>query len=150
LTQWLSGDALRFDFVFPHEEGTFPLKLEYELLEMLFREQIENQTISLFPAHNHVPGAAATEGAKPKFEDRFAGIRTESAAVELCRDRARTSMCHCLAVSMRDHPLEIEETSVTRLLLAEAKPTILHGRDDEPLGVDDWHEALERLLQIWV
>ncbi len=46
LTQWLSGDALRFDFAFPHEDGTFPLKLEYELLEMLFREQIENQTIA--------------------------------------------------------------------------------------------------------
>ncbi len=96
-----------------------------------------------------MPGAAK-EGGKLKTEDKFARIRTEGGAVELCRDRARKSMCQCLTLSMRDHRLEIEEASVTRLILAEAKPTILHGHDDEPLLAEEWHEALERLLQIWV
>ena len=153
LTLWLSGDALKFDFVFPHEEGSFPLKLEYELLEMLFREQIENQTISLYPAHDFVPGAtpvAAREGAKPRVADRFQRIRSERDVVELCQDRARKSMCHCLTLSMRDRPLEIENTSVTRLQMADAVPTLAHSGDDEAVPMDEWHEALERLLQIWV
>jgi hypothetical protein len=153
LTRWLSSDALKFDFVFPHDDGSFPLKLEYELLEMLFREQIENHTVSLYPGHDLIPGAtpaAVKEGGKPKFDDRFEKIHSEREVIELCRDRARKSMCHCLTLSMRDRPLEIEDTSVTRLHIGEAKPAMMHWPDEEPVLVDEWHEALERLLQIWV
>ena len=50
LTEWLSTDALRFDFFLPGEGDETPLQHEHDLLETLLREQIANGTVGLLPA----------------------------------------------------------------------------------------------------
>ena len=47
LIDWLSTDALKFELVFLGEEGKLALTHEYQLLELMFREQIQNGTIDL-------------------------------------------------------------------------------------------------------
>ncbi len=153
LVQWLSQDALQFEFVFPHEEGAFPLRLEYELLEMLFREQIENKTVALHPSHDHLPGAPRAqinEIVRPGEENKLNRTCSENQAIELCRERSKRSLCHCLTMSMQDHPLAIDDTVVTRLMLNAASPTLAHAAVTDPEVMEEWHEALERLLQICV
>src|SRR5262249_2100075 len=146
-------DALNFEFAFPHDEGAFPLRLEYELLEMLFREQIENKTVSLYPAKGHLPGAAPTplpDIRRPSPDDQFPRLHRESQVMDLCRERSKRGLCHCLTISMQDRPLEIEDTVVSRCLLNQPMPGLVHGVDGEFEAMEEWHEALERLLQIWI
>ena len=47
LSEWLSTDALKFEFLLVQDKGSKPLGQEGALLEMLFREQIENQTVEV-------------------------------------------------------------------------------------------------------
>src|SRR5262245_45654975 len=147
LCDWLSDDALRFDFVFLHADESFPLRHEYELLEMLFREQIENGTVHLYPARHLLPDAPAdTRRPKP---DEFAAIHTPAELVTLCRSRAQRSLCQLLTVSMTDQPQEIEDTPVARLNLADAQPALAHLAETAPKELE-WPAALEKLLQLWV
>jgi hypothetical protein len=136
LTDWLSADALQFDFVFLHEDGSFPLKLEFELLEMLFREQVANGIVRLFPS-------------KSRPNDDFAQTHTPEELADHCRRMARRSLCHLLAVSMQDRPQQIEDTTIARLMLSNAQPTLVHATDDSATP-SEWPAALEKLLQLWV
>jgi hypothetical protein len=147
LCDWLSADALHFDFVFLHEDDAFPLRHEYELLEMLFREQIENGTVTLYPACHLLPDAAS-DSRRPK-SDEFAATHTPADLLTLCRSRAQRSLCQLLAVSMSDHPQKIEETPVARLKLGDAQPTLVHAAENVPKA-HEWPAALEKLLQLWV
>jgi hypothetical protein len=148
LTDWLSADALRFDFVFLHEDGSFPLRHEYELLEMLFRERIDNGTVRLYPARHLLPGVSATADAR-RASDTFAAAHTPADFAALCRARSQRSLCQVLTVSMNDQPIELDDLPVARLTLAEANPSLVHAGEAE-LATLEWPAALERLLQLWV
>ena len=126
LIDWLSTDALEFDLVFLGNDEKIALNHEYNLLELMFREQIENGTIRLMtlPSERHV--------------------------AEHCQLRARRSLCHCLTISTIDRQLEAEETAVTRLVIRNSRPELAHELDEEPTAMEEWSDALERLLQIWV
>jgi hypothetical protein len=147
LNDWLSADALHFDFVFLHEDHAFPLRHEYELLEMLFREPIENGTVTLYPARHLLPDATP-DSHRPK-PDEFAATHSPPELMTLCRSRAQRSLCQLLAVSMSDQPQEIEETPVARLILGDAPPTLAHAGENLPKA-QEWPVALEKLLQLWV
>jgi hypothetical protein len=132
LSDWLSTDALLFEFLFLRQgEKEEPLRRERELLEMLFREPIEKGTVVIRP---DVPaGALAKE----------------------CAARARRSLCHCLTLSARDRPFEVQDTVVTRLSLdgpcpalgaGDKEPTYAQG--EEPFDV--WAGVLLELLQRWI
>src|SRR5262249_20281242 len=73
LSEWLSTDALRVEFLLVQDQESKPLAQEAALLEMLFREQIENHTVGI----RHF-----AEDPGP-YADR----------------RAQRSLCHLLAVS---------------------------------------------------
>jgi hypothetical protein len=132
LSDWLSTDALVFEFLFLGKpNGDEALTRERKLLEMLFREQIETGTVVIKP---EVPaGALAQE----------------------CAERARRSLCHCLTLSTRDRPFEVPDTVVTRLSLDGPCPALGAG-DEEPIypegeePFDVWTGVLLELLRRWI
>jgi hypothetical protein len=134
LCEWLSTDALHFDFVFLTDGESLPLTHEHGLIRMLFREHIENRTMEVFPA--------LKEGKidKPWTEERMS---------QHCQARSQRSLCHCLILSTQDQLWDMEETVVSRLVVDGAQPSLGYC-DEEIQPMDDWAPALERLLQIWV
>src|SRR5204863_265456 len=70
LTEWLSADALVFEFLFVADGPAQPLAQEEALLAMLFREPIANGTV------------------------RIARVPTLTAANQVVAERARRSICH--------------------------------------------------------
>ena len=73
LSEWLSTDALKFEFLLIQDKVAKPLAQEGALLEMLFREQIENKTVEVI----HLAEDPA------RYADR----------------KAERSLCHLLNVS---------------------------------------------------
>lgn len=130
LSEWLSADALVFDFVFLSDGAGPSLGRERQLLEMLFREQRENGTVV---------------------------IRDDLDAAALAREstqRARRSLVHVLTASTQDRPLDVPEAVVTRLVVDGDCPAIGAGPEgpavpegEEPFDI--WAAALLELLQRW-
>jgi hypothetical protein len=152
LTQWLSSDALQFDFVFLHDDESFPLHHEYELIELLLLEQIENGTVRLYPSRNNTPSPTRTEIAgadKSKPEDPMADTHTEEQLIALCKDLARRHLCHLLTLSVEDRPLKVDDVAVSRLMLNKTNPRLIRFNDAAAASMA-WPEALESLLQMWV
>jgi hypothetical protein len=131
LCDWLGTDALLFEFLFLAGADGEPLARERELLEMLFREQVESGTV--------------------RIEPRFAPDRL---AAE-CAARARRTSCHALTLSTQDRPFEAQDTVVTRLAVSGPAPAVGSGRGpalvpeaEEPF--DAWAAALLQILQRWI
>ncbi len=131
LSDWLSTDALVFEILFVKAEDGEPLARERELLETIFREQIDSGTVVL-------------------RKDVAVGD-----LAKMCAARARRSLVHCLTASTADRPLEAQDTVVTRLQLDGACPALgcgdeeaVHPEGEEPFDV--WAAALLELLQRWV
>ncbi len=136
LMEWLSEDALLFDFVFLKPSGkkrkeSPPLTDERELLEMLFREQIANNTVQLTDV------------------DNLNDFKLH------CKEHARRSLCHCTLLSTKDGTLELENAYLSRLQLDAAVPAVtIEDGDGTPLEgeapLEIWKAALGRLLESWV
>jgi hypothetical protein len=131
LLEWLSGDALVFEFLFMDEakDGKV-LASEQAILEMVLREQIANGTVII----SRMPPARL-----PSY----------------CQQRSRRSLCHCLTLATKDQVFEVEETRLARLVLAGPVPGL--ALDDDVLqipeaddGLGAWTLVLERLLQYWL
>ncbi len=73
LSEWLSTDALKFEFLLIQDKDAKPLEQEGALLEMIFREQIQNRTVEIRNATDDIA--------------RYAD------------ERAQRSLCHVLAIS---------------------------------------------------
>ncbi|MGE3806209.1 MAG: hypothetical protein AB7K24_16180 [Gemmataceae bacterium] len=132
LIDWLSDDALRFEFLFVEttEDEEHPLADERELLELILREQVANGTVHF---------------------DTIA----EAALAEHCTRLARRSLCHCLNASSADRPWAAEETESARLVLDAAAPALGFAEQEaEQVEADSaleaWHKALERLVGTWL
>jgi hypothetical protein len=129
LSEWLSTDALHFEFLLVQDKGAKPLAQEGALLEMLFREQIENGTVAV----SHLAGPL----------DKYAD------------DRARRSLCHVLAVSTGRPAVPTEVAVTTNLTVDGPRPEVRIGHA-EPLrlpaedAMECWTATLERLLMVWV
>jgi hypothetical protein len=129
LTEWLSSDALVFEFVFVADGPAQPLDQEHELLGMILREQLANGTARLH---------------------RVSGVKV---AGQLATERARRSLCHTLCVGTAPVALSAEGTDVQQLLITGPRPELLteHGRfATEGEALDVWTAVLERILQTWV
>jgi hypothetical protein len=132
LSDWLGTDALLFEVLFVRDDGgDEPLARERELVNMLFREGIETGSVV-------VRGDVSADGAAKE-----------------CAARARRSLCHCLTLSVRDRPLEAQDTVVTRLSLEGPWPALgvsgeepVYPEGEEPF--DGWAAVLLELLQRWV
>jgi hypothetical protein len=129
LSEWLSTDALKFEFLLIQEKDAKPLAQEGALLEMLFREQIENKTV----------------------EVRHTSEDPARSADQL----GQRSLCHVLAVSTEGVQLEASTAITTELAVRGPRPAVQIGYDqstefdgEEPS--ESWIAALERLLMLWV
>lgn len=128
LTEWLGDDALTFEFLLVGAKDPMPLAHEAALLEMLFREQIANESVLV----RHLADPPAS------YADR----------------RAESSMCQVLHVSVGG-ALPTTATAVsTALVVADATPQLILDRPDPRPDNDDiaeaWTATLERLLSMWV
>ena len=129
LSDWLSTDAIKFEFLMLQEAGASPLALEAGLLEMLFREQIQNQTVEVRPFRERV--------------GPYADVR------------AQRSMCHLVTISTEGMDVQTKQAITTQLLVAGPRPEVQIGyRPSEELDAEDafecWGATLERLLATWV
>jgi len=129
LSEWLSTDALKFEFLLVQDKGGKPLGQEGALLEMLFREQIENQTVEIL----HVTEDPA------RYADR----------------RAERSLCQLLNVSTGRISAVPEFAISSDLVVPGPRPELRIGYESPgELAADDavecWIATLERLLMAWV
>jgi vWA domain found in the FtsH ternary systems/N-terminal helical region fused to the FtsH ternary system vWA domain len=129
LSEWLGTDALKFEFLLIQDKDARPLAQEAALLEMLFREQIENHTVEV--RHLADDPAAHADG------------------------RAHRSLCHLLAVSAAPVDVRTELAATTGLTVRGPRPEVRIGHaapselpTDDP--VEAWTLTLERLLMLWV
>ena len=129
LIDWLSGDALRFEFLLV-DHGDPLLEPEEMLVEMLLAEQIENGTV-------------AVERIPPKE------LRPH------CDRAARRSLCHCLSVSASGVDVSPDHALAASLTVDGPVPRL--ALDDEPItlpeietAVDGWVAVLQGLLAGWV
>jgi hypothetical protein len=131
LSEWLSTDALLFEFLFL-DQADDSLADERKLLEMVLREQIANGTVRL--------------GKLPGMEP----------LAQHCARTARRSVCHCLLLSTEKHPgYRADDTVVSQLEIAGPCPVLditsdTPGAMEPETPLDSWSAALERLLQLWV
>lgn len=129
LSEWLSTDALKFEFLLIQDGGAKPLAQEGALLEMLFREQLENKTVEI----RHT---------------------TEDPA-RTADQKAQRSLCHLLAISTGGTEIQTEVAVISDLTVRGPRPEVQIGYV-EPIEfdgedpVDSWTAALERLLMLWV
>jgi hypothetical protein len=129
LSEWLSTDALKFEFLLIQDKGAKPLAQEGQLLEMLFREQIENKAVEI----RHVADDPARHA----------------------EQIAQRSLCHLLTVSSGGVDAQAETAVTTNLTVHGPRPELRVGYDTpQTLEADDafeaWTATLERLLAIWV
>ena len=101
LSEWLSTDALKFEFLLVQEGESKPLAQEGHLLEMLFREQIENGTVEV---KNFVgdPGPYADQ-------------------------RGQRSLCHVLALSVAGTEVRSDVAVATAFAVKGPRPTVRVG-----------------------
>ncbi len=136
LTDWLSEDALVFEFVFFKPQGKAAVKTpvltdERELLEMIFREQIENQTVQITDL------------------DSLLQFQTH------CEEVARKSLCHAVWLSSKPKSLPLENAHLTRMLIDRPVPQVaFEDYDahsfDEASPLKQWSETLIELLAHWI
>lgn len=129
LIEWLSGDALRFEFLLL-DHGDPLLEPEEMLVEMLLAEQIENGTVAV----ERIP----PEALRPH-----------------CDRAARRSLCHCLSVSASGVDVSPDHALAASLAIDGPVPRL--ALDDEPISlpeietaVDGWAAVLQSLLAGWV
>lgn len=126
LTDWLSDDALAFEFVFVG----VGLEQERDLLTVLLRE----------------PAAAGTV--------RWAAVANVADAATRATHAARRSLCHALTVGVAPTTLLADGVTAMTLTVAGPKP-VLTGEDgdltdDDADAFDAWAGTLEKLLRAWV
>jgi hypothetical protein len=173
LSEWLSTDALVFNFVFVLPESAtgrsreFPLETEYDLLIRLLREQAANGTVVfdflvVGPGKTSEAQHSETEDLKRRLRDKlpqgkveFVHVDSEEAVQELCTQRARRSLCHCLALSTQPRELEAQDVVFTQFQLDGPSPALgsawevpVDPEGDDPL--DRWCAALKQVLARWI
>jgi hypothetical protein len=129
LSEWLSTDALKFEFLLIQDNDARPLTQEGALLEMLFREQIQNQTAEIRHLSENVG----------QYADQ----------------RAQRSLCHLLSISAREVDPGTKIAIASALVIDGPRPE-LHMERNHPRdfpaddAVEFWTQTLERLLMLWV
>ncbi len=130
LTNWLTTDALTFQFLFLGVGENDPLANERAILEKLFSDEIALEVVHL--------------------QRQSAGKLHR-----LCEDWARKSMVHVLMTGVRPGLLEAKDTVTTRLAIDGPRPSLGEGNGElNPVEGDDasdaWANALQGLLVRWV
>jgi hypothetical protein len=128
LIEWLSGDGLRFEFLFLDGEQPL-LDDEMELVRMLLADQSANGTVRV---------------------ERIA----KEAVPARCADAARRSLCRCLWISTVAREVVVEGVESGSLALDGPEPRLaLQGKaadiDATLSPMEQWLVATEHLLRAW-
>ena len=127
--EWLSDDALTFEFAFIKAGEGKPLHDERTLLETLFREQIENGTV-------------------------IVGETTPRELAERCREYSRRSQTHCKSISSQNRVFEVDGVLQTRLRLRSSTLELALESDElstpDVPGIPGWQQSLANVLAAWI
>jgi hypothetical protein len=127
LTDWLSSDALVFDFVLVADGRARPLKQEAEILGMVFREQVANGTV------------------------RFIDVADVAAAGSEVTDRARRSQCVAVTVGVMPTDMKVDAAEQLQLAISGPHPRLVTATGELPIASDEalesWRAALESLVR---
>lgn len=131
LTDWLSHDAIHFEFLFVQPTGGNGLQHERELLELLLHESIE------------------------RGEVRMQLVESFAAAETVCAEFARISPLHVAIVATELVPFEVKGTVVSQFTVNGPKPILMDGNGTVADFPDDddaeaWATAVELWLRLWV
>ncbi len=131
LTEWLSDEAIVFEFLFVRQGKAEPLAAERALVEMVLREAIAN-------------GSVVTDSV------------AEGQLAPRCVERARRSLCQALTVATTDRSLVAEGVPIESLRLDRPRPALRSGEEpaavleaDSEEALVSWRATLERLLELW-
>lgn len=131
LTDWLSDEAIVFEFLFIRQGDAEPMAAEQALVEMILREAIANGTV--------LTDSVAEDTIAPR-----------------CITRARRSFCQALTVTIADRRILAEGVPAATLRLDHPRPSFQPGNESAPVvepesadALASWHVALERLLALW-
>lgn len=129
LIDWLSTDAIRFEFLFVSSTPEEELSSERTLIETLFREEM---TLGVVVSESIAMDQIASR----------------------CSALARTSLCHTLSIASNDMQEPDEFSIAARMWIDAAEPTLVFPNEalheSENQGMDAWQDQLERLLRFWV
>ena len=141
LIDWMTEDAIRFEFVFVTSGGRQPLQDELELLETLFRDEISAGIVAIVPT---------SQGNLSRH----------------CESIAQDSLCHLLSISCQKRPPLAGKMLVSQWVIDSHRPSFVgpgeSQRTDTATDEDDieelendtglrgWQNALESLLRHWV
>ncbi len=132
LSEWLSADALHFEFLVIQDGDKNPLAEETKLLSLLYREQIVNGTVRV---------ECLPEGELAK---RIA-------------HHARRSVCRGLIVGTEPAKIPADQSAIVELQVSGPQP-VLHTSNQPPAEAatetaepfDYWTQTLLRILQEWL
>jgi hypothetical protein len=129
LTEWLSSDALCFEFCLVGKDES--LAHERHLLELIFRTALANGTV------------------------RFNRLANADELAAHCADLGRHSLCHCLWTAVNTAaPRRIDNTELASFQIHGPSPVLEGERlaaeaSAESGHLEAWHRALVRLLASW-
>jgi hypothetical protein len=87
-------------------------------------------------------------------DTRVGHVRDRAAAARYVADLARTAQVHALVVGSKNPALPVETAVVNGLVVNGPHPTLRADDAVVPLAaeepVEQWQEAVLRLLQLWV
>jgi hypothetical protein len=126
LSEWLSTDALHFEFVFVEADEPGLLAEEQTLVETLLADQVANGTVRV---------------------ERLTGEQL----LARCVEQGRRSRCHCVLASTVERGLPAEAGDVMPFVLSDPAPALPtepeEATEEEPLAA--WCRVAERLLARW-
>jgi hypothetical protein len=131
ISDWLSTDAIRFEVLFLQDGEKKPLSEESTLMKLLLREPIE------------------------RGEAMVRWIPDRAALATHLGELARQMQVHCLLATAEPLELEMENISITEMVVDSGLPQLGSGdgivaplEGDEAFDV--WQETVLRILQLWV
>lgn len=122
LIEWLSDDAVIFEFHFIKSSKKDSLSDEQELMEMMLSDQIQNQTVSIQQTSTHDMIASAEEW-------------------------ARTSTTHSLVFSTSQQSLPFQQAMPTYFLMNSSKPQIRLPAEERSLEFESLEESLNEVVR---
>jgi hypothetical protein len=130
LTEWLTADALVFEFLVSGDGEAEPLAAERALLQTILREAIANGRV------------------------RLLSVPTTSVGSH-CSGLAWRSQCHCVVIGTEPLPFHATDVTLLRLKVAGPRPLLL-DRDGTEMhceaedATECWTRTLETLLELLV
>lgn len=120
LLEWLSDDALLFEFLLVGGSGQAELQEEWDLLQMILEEQVSSGTV------------------------RFAVLPPDEITTR-AEERARSHVTHTLLLSTQTRTLPLERAMPIGIRLADPKPQLTIA-DAPAITCESFDDALHRLV----